>query len=43
MAELLMEDEEICLSVLERQQRSRITFEQVTEAPETDCVAGIGI
>lgn len=43
MSELLMEDDEICLSVLERQRRSRITFEQVTEAPETGCVAGIGI
>ncbi len=41
MSELLMEDDEICLSVLERQRRSQsITFEQVTEAPETGCVTG---
>lgn len=42
-AELLAEDSETCLCVLERHQKSRIAFEQVTEEQETGCAAGTGI
>lgn len=43
MAELLEEDNETCLCVLERRQKSRIAFEQVTEEQEAGCAAGTGI